>query len=148
MAPVNNKKDDDAQIREIVEGRVQAILDKNIDAAMAHHAPEVAMFDVVTPLRYSGSVAVRERTSKWFASYQSTIGYEVRDLSITTGESVAFCHYLYRVHGTMKNGQQVAMWVRATLCFQKTDGTWLLAHEHDSVPFDPETGKAALDLKP
>jgi ketosteroid isomerase-like protein len=124
MAPVNNKNDDDAQIRKIVENRVQAILDKDIDAAMAPHAPEVVMFDVVSPLRYSGSAAVRERTETWFAAYQSSIGYEVRDLSITTGESVA------------------------TLCFQKTDGTWLLAHEHDSVPFDPETGKAALDLRP
>ena len=40
------------------------------------------------------------------------------------------------------------MWVRTTVCFRKIDGTWLITHEHNSVPFNPETGKASLDLAP
>ena len=72
----------------------------------------------------------------------------MRDLSITTGEDVAFCHYLYRVSGTRTDGGAVAMWVRATLCFRKVDGAWVVTHEHDSVPFDPASGKASLGLKP
>jgi ketosteroid isomerase-like protein len=40
------------------------------------------------------------------------------------------------------------MWVRATLCLRRIDGKWMIAHEHQSVPFDVETGKASLDLKP
>jgi len=32
--------------------------------------------------------------------------------------------------------------------YRKIDGTWLVAHEHSSVPFDPESGMAALDLEP
>jgi uncharacterized protein (TIGR02246 family) len=148
MAPVNSEEDDDAQIREIIEARVKAVADKDIDTILASHAPDVVMFDVVNPLRYSGSAAVGERTNKWFSSFQGTIGYEVRDLSITVGASVAFCHYLYRVRGTTTDGQQVAMFVRATVGFRKTDGRWLVTHEHDSVPFDPETGRASLDLEP
>jgi ketosteroid isomerase-like protein len=40
------------------------------------------------------------------------------------------------------------MWVRATLCLRRIDDKWMIAHEHQSVPFDVETGKASLDLKP
>ena len=40
------------------------------------------------------------------------------------------------------------MWVRATVCYRKIDGTWMVTHEHNSVPFDVESGKASLDLKP
>lgn len=40
------------------------------------------------------------------------------------------------------------MWVPATMCFRKVEDAWLVVHEHNSVPFDPETGKAALDIKP
>lgn len=69
-------------------------------------------------------------------------------MSITAGEDVAFCHYLYRVTGTRADGGQVDMWVRATVCFHKQNGMWLVTHEHQSVPFDPETGKASLDLEP
>jgi ketosteroid isomerase-like protein len=78
----------------------------------------------------------------------SSIGYEVQDLSIMTGETVAFCHYLYRVSGTLIAGGKVEMWVRATVCLGKIDDKWTIVHEHQSVPFDPETGKASLNLKP
>lgn len=80
--------------------------------------------------------------------YQGPIGYEIRDLNITTSDTVAFCHYLYRVSGMTTDGGKVDMWVRATVCYRKIDGEWRVTHEHGSVPFDPESGKASLDLKP
>jgi ketosteroid isomerase-like protein len=41
------------------------------------------------------------------------------------------------------------MWFRATVCFRKNGGKWLVTHEHASVPFYPDdTMKAATDLKP
>ncbi len=72
----------------------------------------------------------------------------VRDLSVAAGGEVAFCHYLYRVTGTMTNGSEVDMWVRSTVCFRKTDGVWAVAREHTSVPFDAECGRASVGLKP
>jgi ketosteroid isomerase-like protein len=91
---------------------------------------------------------VRERAAQWLSWYQGPIGYEVRDLSVTAGDDAAFCHYLYRVTGTMTNGREVDMWVRSTVCFRKDEGEWAVAHEHTSVPFDAESGKASVDLKP
>jgi len=43
---------------------------------------------------------------------------------------------------------KVDMWWRATNCFRKIDGKWVVAHGHSSEPFDMESGKALLDLKP
>lgn len=40
------------------------------------------------------------------------------------------------------------MWVRATLGCRRVDGTWLITHDHESVPFDPESGMAVIDLAP
>jgi len=37
---------------------------------------------------------------------------------------------------------------RATLCRRRIDGKWMVTHGHSSVPFDMESGKASLDLKP
>jgi ketosteroid isomerase-like protein len=39
-------------------------------------------------------------------------------------------------------------WLRWTPCFRKVDGNWLIAHEQLSVPVDPESGSALLNLKP
>lgn len=119
MTTENNQATDEARIRELIEERVGAIRAKDVDALMSNHAPDVVMFDALDPLRYVGSEAVRERAGQWLSRYQGPVGYEVRDLSVTAGEAVAYCHYLYRVAGTMTNGREVDMWVRSTVCFRK-----------------------------
>ncbi|HEY0100427.1 MAG TPA: nuclear transport factor 2 family protein [Pyrinomonadaceae bacterium] len=148
MTNDNSKATDEAQIRAFIEERIKAVNDREIERLMSQHAPDVLMFDVLDPLRYIGAEKVRERAAQWFSRYRGSIGYEVRDLNIETGETAAFCHYLYHVSGTMTNGREVGMWVRSTVCFRKVDDEWIVAHEHTSVPFDAESGKASVDLKP
>jgi uncharacterized protein (TIGR02246 family) len=148
MTPENSKATDEAQLRALIDNRVEAVRNKDANALMSQHAPDVLMFDALNPLQYIGADKVRARAEEWLSWYQGPIGYEVRDLSITAGEEAAFCHYLYRVSGTMTNGKEVEMWVRSTVCFRKIEGKWMVAHEHSSVPFDAESGKASVDLKP
>ena len=50
--------------------------------------------------------------------------------------------------GTRTDGEKTDVWVRATVCFRKIDGQWKVTHEHISVPFDMETFKASVHLKP
>jgi ketosteroid isomerase-like protein len=38
--------------------------------------------------------------------------------------------------------------MRVTVCYRKTNGKWLVVHEHFSAPFEMESGKALLDLEP
>jgi len=148
MTPENRKPTDEAQIRQLVDDWIRAIRAKDVDGLMAHYAPDVLSFDAVNPLQNIGAAACRKRVEAWFSSYRSPIGFEMRDLSITTAADVAFSHSLYRVSGTLLDGGDITMWVRLTVCYRKIDGTWVVTHEHTSVPFDPESGKASLDLKP
>ncbi len=148
MTTENSYATVEARIRGLIEERAEAVRAKDVDALMAHHAPDVLMFDALNPLQYKGADAVRERAEQWFSWYQGPIGYEVRDLSVTAGDEAAFCRYLYRVSGTMTNGSEVDMWVRSTVCFRKMGGEWLVTHEHTSVPFDAESGTASVNLKP
>ena len=143
-----NSAADERSIRGIIEERVAAIGERDVEKLLTHHAPDVVSFDVLDPLQNAGSDTIRRRAGRWLSSYEGAPGYEVRDLNVTAGETVAFCRYLYRVSGTLKAGGEVDMWVRATVCFGKTDGEWKIVHEHQSVPFDAQTGKASLDLKP
>jgi ketosteroid isomerase-like protein len=47
-----------------------------------------------------------------------------------------------------EDGKEDAGYMRVTFCCRKTSGKWLIAHEHFSAPFDPESGKALLRLEP
>ena len=147
MTTDNSKSMDDAQIRELMEEHAKAVRTKDVNGAMAAYAPNILSFDVVNPLQKTGVDACRQRTEEWFASFRGVIGYENRDLRITTGADVAFCHSLNRVNGAKTDGQKIEMWWRATVCFRKIDSKWMITHEHASVPFDVK-GLASLDLKP
>jgi ketosteroid isomerase-like protein len=105
-------------------------------------------FDVVDPLQKIGSDALRKRAEEWFSSFQGPIGYEIRDLGITAGDDMAFSHGLSHVSATKSDGGLLDMWWRTTVCFRKTAGKWTVTHEHNSVPFNVESGNASLDLKP
>ncbi len=138
----------DVQIRELVALRAQATRDKDVDAAMSYFAEDIVSFDVVNPLQYSGSKAMRTRTGEWFSSFEGPIGYVNHELTVAAGEDVAFIHSLNQVDATRKDGQALKMWWRSTVCYRKIGGKWMVTHEHNSVPFDVETGKASLGLEP
>lgn len=143
----NSEKTGEAEIRSLIEDSVSALRDKDIDRLVAGYAPDVMLFDVVTPLRSRGADAVRKRLEDWL-TFQDPIEYELQDLSISTAGDVAFSHSLNHVSATTKDGKKLDMWWRASVGYRKLDGKWLITLEHVSVPFDVTSGKASLDLKP
>jgi uncharacterized protein (TIGR02246 family) len=136
------------EIRQLVDAFAAAVRSRDVDTLMSNFAADVLTFDVVGPLQHVGTDAARKRTEEWFASFQGPIGYQVRDLTITASDEIAFCHSLNQVSATRKDGTKLEMWWRATLCFRRIDGGWLVTHQHNSVPFDAENGRAAIDLAP
>jgi uncharacterized protein (TIGR02246 family) len=139
---------EEAQIRTLIDDRVRTVRAKDVNGALSSIAPEILSFDVVNPLQHIGSDSSRKRAEDWFSSFQGPIGYEIRNLNVTAGDDVAFSHGLSHVSATSKDGGQLDMWWRTTICFRKIDGKWRVTHEHNSVPFDVESSKASLDLKP
>jgi len=117
---------------------------------MANYAPDILVFDITPPLQYRGADEYRQKWEAMFNAIDGAVGYEVRELTITAGDGVAFCHCINRITAKMKGGKEGddGTWVRFTVCFKKSDGKWLVTHEHVSAPIDVEKGKALLDLKP
>jgi ketosteroid isomerase-like protein len=148
MTVEGTKNNDEAEIKRVLEGGVEAFRARDLDGMMSIYAPELVSFDIVPPLRYVGADAYRKRWEETFSSFQGPIGYEIADLSITVGDDVAFGHSLNRISGTMITGQQTDLWLRSTVCFRKINGKWLIVHTQASVPVDLQTGRAVLSLKP
>jgi ketosteroid isomerase-like protein len=145
---IDDKTIAEDQIRGLIEDKVNAVRAKDVDRATFNYAPDVLSFDVIDPLQYIGADAIKKRLGDWFSSFQNSIGFEISDLSITVGGDVAFSHSLNHVSATKTDGVKLDMWWRETACYRKLDGRWQITHQHTSVPFDMESGKASLDLKP
>ena len=139
---------DEAGIRQRFNTLVEAIRAMDLDGVKPIYAPDIVSFDIVPPLQHVGAEAKWNNWVKVFTTYQPPLGYEVRDLTITVGDDVAFGHSLARISGALKNGNRSDYWVRWTTCLRKVDGNWLIAHDQISVPVDFASGRALLDLDP
>ena len=139
---------DEAEIRQRIDALVEAIRGADLEGLKPLFAPEMVSFDVGPPLQHVGVEAKLKNWIEAFTTFQPPLGYEVRDLTMTVSGDLAFAHSLNRLSGTLKNGIRGGGWVRATYCFRKIDGNWMITHDHVSVPLDPESGRALLNLEP
>lgn len=138
----------EAEIHEIIEARAEAVHAGDVEALIADVADNAMIFDVIDPLRSEGSGAARVRAEQWLATYNGPPRWENRDVRVFADGDVAFSHSLSHVTGKLKSGDGMDMWFRTTLGFRRNGGRWMIVHDHGSVPFDPENGKASLGLKP
>ncbi|MFF0312032.1 YybH family protein [Streptosporangium sp. NPDC004379] len=139
---------DEAGIRRRIDEIIEGLRAKDLEALRRLYTTDVVSFDVEPPLQHVGVDAKLKNWAKVFAFFQD-VDYEVRDLTFTMGDDVAFGHGFGRLSGTLKDGTATnGMWVRATFCFRKVDGRWLIAHDQVSVPFDTASGRGVTDLEP
>jgi len=138
----------ETELRQHITSLAGALHAKDLEAIRRIYSPDVVSFDVEPPLQHVGIEAKLRNWERAFALFVE-LTYEVRDLAITAGDDVAFAHAFGRLSGTLNSGVSTpGMWVRATFCFSRIDGDWLIAHDQVSVPFDMATGRGVVDLQP
>lgn len=136
------------ELQRLVRDRVDAIAAHDVEALVGVPVEDVLAFNLLPPLSIRGAEQVAEQTRGWLGSYAQGPGYEVRDLQVDADEDLGFCAFLYHVTGTLRSGDPVSMWVRATLVCRRIAGRWRVVHDHESIPWDPETGQGLPDLQP
>jgi uncharacterized protein (TIGR02246 family) len=139
---------DEANIRQQIDKWLKALRALDLEGVMSLYAPDIVSFDLVPPLRHVGAKAKEKNWANVFAMHQRPLGYEMSDLTLTLGDDVAFGHSVNLVSGTLKNGSRTDVRLRWTACFRKIDSNWLITHDQVSVPVDPQSGKALLNLEP
>jgi uncharacterized protein (TIGR02246 family) len=136
------------ELHDLIGERVTAVAARDGKTLGARQHPDVLAYSVLGTLSSKGSGAVDEQMDAWFDGYRDGPHYTVHDLNVDADGALGYCAFVYHVKGTLNDGTDVSMAVRATLVCKRFDGRWLVVHDHESVPFDPATGSALTDLQP
>jgi uncharacterized protein (TIGR02246 family) len=122
------QKSNKTQIRALIEKWARAARAKDMGGVLANHTDDIVMFDVPMPLQSRG---MKQHQKTWELFFDHSPGgrgsFDIADLRITAGDSVAYCHALVKVTDAK---------VRVTLGLRKERGQWLIAHEHHSYPIE------------
>ena len=99
---------------------------------LAHHSPDILMFDVPEPMPARGLAEYQETWELFFTYSPGGIeSFRRHELDIVVDESLAVAHALLDV---------VDVKCRLTTVLRKIDGQWMIVHEHHSSPWpDPRT---------
>lgn len=143
-----NKSNDQARIRALIGTWVDASLKRDVPRVIALYAPDVVSFDAIGPLQVRG---IEAWTAHWQVCFDHCPGemhFRIDDVHIEVGGDVAFARFLMHCGATLPDGTTHSGWMRGTACYRRVNGDWKIAHDHCSVPFDPETCKALVELQP
>ncbi|MFE6968718.1 YybH family protein [Isoptericola sp. NPDC057653] len=136
------------EIRRRLGSIAVALRAKDLDALREVYAADVVSFDVEPPLQHVGIEAKLRNWVRVFDTF-ATVDYELRDLTLTVDDRVAFGHAFGRLSGTLADGTAVpGMWVRGTFGLRRDGDRWVIAHDQVSVPLDVRTGAGITDLEP
>ena len=128
-------------VRALLEHRVAACQAKDIDRLMSLYSPNIVYFDVVPPVHFIGSDAVRANFLRWFGEYEGPIGLETHELQVAISGDAAFAHMLHLDKGNVHVPAEQEFWLRSTVCCQRLNERWLITHEHISMPLEYKSGK-------
>ncbi|WKZ87296.1 nuclear transport factor 2 family protein [Ralstonia pickettii] len=140
MTNASEAVDDASRLRSLIEAWAEAVRAKDIDAVMRHYAPDVVVFDVMPPLFVKGAEAYRRNWQGWFDALDGQADFHFVELHLEVSGDLAYCFSVNRLRARYRDGAKHDAQTRATVCFRKIDGRWLVVHEHASVPMPvPET---------
>ncbi|MEN5042602.1 YybH family protein [Pseudomonas koreensis] len=136
------------EIQTLINTYRDAVMTKNVDKVMTLYTDDIVSFDAIKALQFKGKAAYR---AHWEACMEMCSGphvFEFHEIAIETADNLAFAHWVTHCGGTNDKGETQSCWMRATACYRQVGGTWKIAHEHWSAPFDPMSGSTLFDVQP
>lgn len=129
----SNTTADEIAIRNLIENWARAVRKKDLPGILAHHSPDVLMFDVPPPFQSKGIEAYKKTWELYFSWDREGV-FDIKEMNITVGNDVAFVVAVMHCAGTEPNGTASDLDFRLTVGLRKIEGHWTIVHEHHSVP--------------
>lgn len=127
---------DEQAIRTLLENWADAVRRHDLPAILAHHDPQMLMFDLPPPLQCKGIGAYEETWGLMFRYHRVGAAFDFRELNVSAGSDIAFATAIMWCGPDSSSNpmDKDGFLFRLTVGMRKVDGDWRITHEHHSVP--------------
>lgn len=127
---------DEQAIRTLLENWADAVRRHDLPAILAHHDPQMLMFDLPPPLQCKGIGAYEEAWGLMFRYHRVGAAFDFRELNVSAGSDIAFATAIMWCGPDSSSNpmDKDGFLFRLTVGLRKVDRDWRITHEHHSVP--------------
>jgi uncharacterized protein (TIGR02246 family) len=136
----------------VLENYKQAVNERDSEKFLAVYSSDVHIYDCWGSWECKGKDTWRDSVSGWFHDLKDNgdvLKVGVEDVVIEENTNLAFVHCAVTFAAYKEGSEEKLrqMTNRFTFGLKRVDGSWLITHEHSSLPINMEDGKGMFDLR-
>lgn len=140
------------KVQDVLENYKTAIREKDVEKFLSMYAAEVHIYDCWGTWESKGVSSWKENVEEWFNGLSADgvlLKVDFNDLVVEENSDLAFVHCAVTFAAYKEDsGEKLRqMTNRFTYGLKKVNESWVIAHEHSSLPINMENGKGIFNLK-
>ena len=140
------------EVQDVLENYKTAVYEKDVEQFLSMYAPESHIYDCWENWESLSISSWKKFVEAWFNGLSKDgvlLKVDFNDLVVEENASLAFVHcaVTFAAHQEKSGEKLRQMTNRFTYGLKKVNESWLIVHEHSSLPIHMETGKGIFNLK-
>jgi uncharacterized protein (TIGR02246 family) len=140
------------EIHTVLDQFATAHAARDAERLFTFYTDDVVSYSLAPPLQQGPDTpyGTVDGIRAWFATFDGPVLITYRDPVVSQDGDLAVVHTLAHMAVTPAGQvESISTWYRSTFGLRRVEGSWLIAHRHDSTPFYMDGSfRAATDLKP
>jgi ketosteroid isomerase-like protein len=139
-------------VQDVLENYTSAVFEKDVEGFLSMYDPEIHIYDCWENWESKGISPWKQNVEEWFNGLREEgvlLKVEFNDLVVEVNQNLALIHcaVAFAAHQEESGEKLRQMTNRFTFGLKKVNDSWLITHEHSSLPIGMETGKGLFNLR-
>ena len=138
-------------VQDVLENYKAATYEKDVEKFLSTYAADIHIYDCWNDWACIGISQWKQGVKAWFDGLRAedvVLKTDFDDVVIEENDNLAFVHCRVTYAAYTQSGEKLRQISnRFTFGLRKENGSWIIKHEHSSLPIHMETGKGIFDLK-
>ncbi len=140
------------KVQDVLENYKSSVYEKDVERFLTIYAPDIHIYDCWSNWECKGIIHWRTNVEEWFEGLRRdgvSLIVNFNDLVIEENMNLAFvhCSVKFTAQNVETEEKLRQLTNRFTFGLRKVDDSWMITHEHSSLPINKDTGMGIFNLK-